>query len=130
MLGAMRKRRKVVLGLAAAALVLTGHVGWRAFAPPRHRITADSIRAIRGGMTLAEVETLLGAPPGDYSTTGKGVVGRDASPLPTWYYKSWSADDAGVTVWFDNEGWVVMKEVAIWAPPVSWLDRVRSWLGW
>ena len=122
--------RILVLAVAIASVGLMALAGWRVFWPA-HRISFDNILKIRNGMTLAEVETILGAPPGNYSTTGRmpPAVGPDAYH-PTPHYESWVADEASVTFWFDEEGRVVMEASCSSARGASLLDYIRVWLGW
>jgi outer membrane protein assembly factor BamE (lipoprotein component of BamABCDE complex) len=66
MLGAMRKHRRKLLVAVAVAITAAGvYTGYCLFWP-RHRINRDSFAQIREGMTHAEVQAILGVPPGDY----------------------------------------------------------------
>jgi hypothetical protein len=71
----MFKRRWVRWGLAMA-LVLLAALAFVAFRSPGHRITRADYDCIREGMTLPEVEDILGGPPG---TTAGSRTRRPAS---------------------------------------------------
>ena len=60
-----RRRRLLLFGLGAAAAVLAGGVFLRAQLP-RPGVTVANYQRIRDGMTVAEVEAILGGPPGTY----------------------------------------------------------------
>src|SRR5262245_6589953 len=74
----MKKRRRLlVLGLLATALLVTG---WMASvlrqrsAPPPHRINPESFEQIRADMTMAEVEAIVGVPPGNYASVDVAIA--------------------------------------------------------
>jgi hypothetical protein len=83
----MAMRRRALLWLAglalvAGALLLTDRLLWRP------GLTEDNVRRIRVGMTLAEVEALLGGPaaetiemPADYPAYRWHRKWRDGRPL-------------------------------------------------
>jgi hypothetical protein len=59
--------RKLLVGLLAVALVLCG--AFFALVGPRHcPVNRAACERIKEGMTQAEVEAILGGPPGDYRT--------------------------------------------------------------
>jgi hypothetical protein len=106
----MSKRRRLLLfGLLAGLLVL-GVGGWLLWPWPRSSaITAENAAKIQKGMTLAEVEAILGGPARN-ETTGptfyelvrsfdKGILGFDADLI-----KEWISDEVGVILVFDAEG--------------------------
>lgn len=108
----MRRRRLQcnVLGVAAFALLvavlLYRYSGARGF-------TRQDFLAIREGMTLAEIEKVLGCPPGNY-TTGRTV--DDWSALPSgredfgtlrWHFSKvalWQSDTGRISIAFDANG--------------------------
>src|SRR5262249_52328135 len=96
------------------------------------RINADSFEQIREGMTQAEVEAVLGAPPGDYrkaddvtrEPTRKAWVNFHAqgmarllSPDSPFRYESWYTTRAGILVYFRPDGTVADKEPLTFDPP-------------
>src|SRR5437016_5676140 len=110
MLEAMTKRKRtLMLGPVAAVVGLTAFAGWWwlvSLSP--YQINEDSFGQIRDGMMQAEVEALLGCPPGDYST-------REVTPLalrpPGWEYgrdtlveQRWTSDEGMILVWFTPSG--------------------------
>ncbi len=113
---------------AAASLGLTVCVSvWQVSGP--HPVNRANFERIQVGMTQAEVEAILGCPPGDYATVdylpefcGFMILGATV----------WVSNDGDVRVWFDNEGRVEQAyffELLVRRPP-SLLDRVRAWVGW
>jgi hypothetical protein len=59
--------KKMLLGLVTAGLVLTGVLV--ALVMPRHGpVNRTACERIEKGMTVAQVEQILGGPPGDYRT--------------------------------------------------------------
>jgi hypothetical protein len=132
----MRKRRRTLLvALAAVALGLTGYAGWQAFTSG-HRINKATFHQIGSGMTLAEVEALLGAPPGNYAPPELSEVieainaWADAdSPEPR--VETWWSEDGGVIVTFHPDGTgegAQFIDVRGGKPP--FLERVRQRFGW
>ena len=59
------------LAVGWVALVLV-HDGWRRVHGAQFH--GERFQDVKRGMTEAEVETLLGAPPGDYSTRGYSIL--------------------------------------------------------
>jgi hypothetical protein len=71
-------------------------------------VTRAVYERIKKGMTEAEVEEILGGPPGDYATRPRQWTYRSSflfySRMPTaewdhWKWEKWDGDD--VTVWVD-----------------------------
>ena len=105
-------RRKQLVALMGLAVVLAAGVVvlWPA---PKSRISIEQFDQIREGMTLTEVEALLG-PPGDYRTgptvvtevfsvwspgLGRCPPGMGPTPLSTGYWRfKWGTDRAEVIV--------------------------------
>src|SRR5262245_11808498 len=78
----MRKWQR--LSLAALLICVLGL--YPLLAPPAHRIDREHFDLIQIGMTLAEVESILGQPPGDYDWavaegTNAWIINRLASNL-------------------------------------------------
>jgi hypothetical protein len=61
----MRSRNLVILCLLGVALLLGGRLV-RLPRRPSPQVTEESFRKLQKGMTRAEVEAVLGGPPGDY----------------------------------------------------------------
>jgi hypothetical protein len=80
------------------------------------------VRLIRPGMTLAEVEALLGGP------------AADTFEMPTDYpayrwQREWRAEGAAVDVQLFADG-RVMAAAGRGRPQPGPLARLRTWLGW
>lgn len=115
----MRRRRLMllVLGLTGLALLGTGFVVW--VTNNKHRVTLDSALAVEVGMSLAEVEVLLG---------------RASEGEPT--RRVWTPDPSAgwyIEVVFDNQGRVLdsmlVRTTARVEMPEGVLARFRRWLG-
>jgi len=145
------RRRKLVLALLAAFLMAGGAV-WacrQALAPPSHRINPESFEQIQGGMTPAEVEAIIGVPPGDYSTAtevfdppcpvqhvtyvtesqlGSTVVIEEGVPGPN--EAKWISDSWSLYVGYRN-GRVWVKECSTVEPmQLTLWERMKMKLGW
>jgi hypothetical protein len=78
-----------------------------AVVPPyllRKRLRAENAGKVRVGMTQADVEELLGGPPGDYGMHG-GLVATsasisDRSGAVRRTGRVWTGDDVSILVWF------------------------------
>jgi hypothetical protein len=108
-----KKRWIVVAGILAACVCLT--LGVLAMLPPRPGVTPANIERIEDGMTLAEVEKILGGPGPDF------ISGRAAKIL-AWnnpHYGTW------VHVVFDCDNRVIGK---VWESPETFLQRVQRLL--
>jgi len=147
-----RKRLLLIVGCLAAVL-LAGYATFRLTAP-RHRITIESFQAIREGMTELEVEAVLGAPAGVYSTeaqTGFYLPKFRISWPAKWIYasdadifirtgsdliekqggKEWVGEELSIYICF-NEGGRVLESRSGQVPPTrneSFLAKLRRWLG-
>jgi len=116
----MTKRRQIIL-MMGFAVIVAGIVGflypWPA-AFLEHRINDESFKLIKKGMTQEEVEAILRAPPGDYSTQHRTYIrkislaagltgGADSwvKKLPLGYQKKrWAYEEWCIEVLFDPVG--------------------------
>jgi hypothetical protein len=91
--------RKSLPAGVAALLVLLGALVWVAVAPPLPcPVTEGAYDRIEEGMSRAQVEGLLGGPPGDYRTK-PGLVPLAIPGL---------ADRGVPEVWWGDQGFVVV----------------------
>ena len=95
-------RRRVILGLAVAALVAAGAVsGVRWLLAPR-TLTVEDRRLLREGMSLAEAEGALGRPPD-----------RDEKNRPVFDPETMRAaagvDPTRAVYWEATDGWIVAE---------------------
>jgi hypothetical protein len=113
----VRRRLFIALGLLACVLLTSG-VAWLLW--PQTAITQENAAKLRKGMTLAEVEAMLGGPARDDSTgplemAGGGwpAVGAYASINSATpgdpHYQVWKSDRRLVGVRLDDSGRVSHK---------------------
>lgn len=141
-----RRRRWLLLGVGSVAVA--GVVGYLALwlSGPRHRINMESATLIEKGMTQADVEAILGVPPGDYSSgeiawefsedqpPGTRVGYRlfyykDVRPTGIMRGKEWASNECIVVVEFDSSGKVVGVSgyPVLKLPSESMLSKLRRW---
>ena len=78
-------------------------------------IDKNGFAAISDGMTRDEVESILGRPPGDY-TTKKEMYFRfppgsaNAALYLGWTWEEWISDHGWITLTFDRDGKVIQKD--------------------
>jgi hypothetical protein len=123
-------RRHWLYLLLAAIMAVVAAGGWVYWLEVRPGITRQNAARIQDGMTIAEVEALLGGPAGDYQTPGR--------PHTTYMYhyahpvgsveKKWIGDEGLAIVAFDSEGRVVVH-LYIDAADYSMHARLRRWIG-
>jgi hypothetical protein len=133
----MRKRVLVLLGLLACLCVFISLLLPALWTEPRYAIGGDSADRIQIGMTVAEVEAVLGVP------AGSGTVGRADTlyaALPAEYLtgkqmlerfggREWVGDLFCIWVGFDDNGRVNHKLMMSDPAPESWLTKLRRRLG-
>jgi hypothetical protein len=108
------------LALVAGALLLTDSLLWEP------GLTEDNVRRIRPGMTLAEVEALLGGP----ATCAMDMRAAPAAVAKGYrWLRPWQAEGALVAVQFFPDGTVMAAGGGKRGPPGP-LARLRAWLGW
>jgi hypothetical protein len=94
-------------------------------------VTADSYDKIVDGMTEEQVETLLGGPAGDYSTTRAQMMMLSAgfcAMRSDWTLKTWVGNDCAIDVGFSEDGTVQTKRLC----PIyrrTLVQRLLDWLG-
>ena len=74
----MRKRRLMLGAFGLVSIVALVFVVMRVTSRPR--IDETAFQRIEHGMTLEEVEALLGGPPGNYSEQGKNAAYIEVTP--------------------------------------------------
>ena len=125
------KRNRLLLILACLAVVLLAGYAALRLTAARPNLALENIHAIEDGMTLQEVEKLLGAPAGNYSS----LRDAEAADLPQCYNKpgdkTWVDDKMWLGVRFDEAG-----KVTTWDyyrhgrnQNKTFLDKLRRWLG-
>ena len=110
------KKRRIYWLTFAACVGLAVFWGVRLLTPP-HRINRESLEKIQVGMTLDEVEAILGVPPGEYATKECGI--------------EWVGDEGAIHVMLNPEGRVSYKA---WLEPwfigeVTFFDKLQGWFG-
>jgi hypothetical protein len=106
----MTNRKRRILTFAATVLVIAG-VGVFALLPQPDRITPENFDRILDGMSLLEVDSVLG-PSGDYTTGPITIVVPEwglGVPAKNTYYE-WTSDSDSILIGFDTSGEVVDKE--------------------
>jgi hypothetical protein len=114
-------RRVYLLGVGLALVALALVITEAALGPPPG-VTQPNVHRIRPGMTMQEVEALLGGPPA--LRLGRGA--------------QWEGLDGVAVVFLDRDGRVVAAEFRPWedgdgpaAPQApAFFPRLRAWLGW
>jgi hypothetical protein len=120
----MTMRRTVLqIGSLAVALVLFSALVL-ALWPHPSAITPTNAEKIQKGMTLAEVEELLGGAARNESDLPDNFI-QDAFVVPNEENKRWASRDCLVIVEFDASGEVIVSHVIDLGE--SLLDRLRAW---
>ena len=139
-----RKRVKIALVLTILFVVAGGAILlW-----PRDRITVQSYEKIRVGMTLKDVEAILGGPGISVEEylhieglrqnppQGDGILlnepeRTDAVIAQITEAKVWFGRRGYLEVQFDNKGQARWKYWMGWRlNDPTFIERVRDWLGW
>ncbi len=131
----MKKRLLLLLG-GGACLLAAGYFvhAWLTKSP----INRDTFERIEEGMTVKEVEELIGLPPGSYGTAWQRVnVLGDEADHKFWHlshekkYVHWSSNDGEITVSVSPDGKVTGKMFYYLEGTISEgpLDTLRRWIG-
>jgi hypothetical protein len=136
-------------GLLAVAVLTTGVLGAVWLLWPEPPISPANFRRIELGMTQAEIEAIIGLPPGVYygrpsvpsnqldfvHVEGKGKVPKDGDDGEDGNFRpsvEWVGHRFSILVDFE-QGQATCCRLFELAPPggsPGMLDRIRSWLGW
>jgi hypothetical protein len=135
------RRRLLLFGMLAGLLVLGAGV-WLFW--PRPGITRENAAKIQPGMTIWQVEHLLGGPARDESTDQLNIdiTLKDAilehleQPRlefdPEWDWLEWKSNTVRLELGFTLDGRVAFHVVLPLCPAVpddKFIDRVRRWCG-
>jgi hypothetical protein len=117
---AMKRRYLTVAGILAVCICLT--LGVLAIMPPRPGVTKANFDRIEEGMTLPEVEAILGSDRGS-----RGIVTEVFLPIGH-EIEEWGGDEGFANIVFDERRRVIRKD---WNDaPLPLLQRIRRWLPW
>ena len=124
----MARKKKLLWAGIAAGLAVALYFLVRP-AAPKHNFDRASFEKINKGMTLAEVEAILGAPAGDYTTrptTSDFDVGWGPGE------KEWVSNEGAISAWFDPECRILFASFSpvFLRTDLTWLERLQMWLGW
>jgi hypothetical protein len=101
--------RPIAFGVGVFVAVAVFYTGLYWFLQDPPRINQRSANLLTPGMTLAEVQEILRAPPGRYCRSGRfysqsGHEDRDKEQSLGWTYKRWEGDDGTILLAFDSRG--------------------------
>ena len=129
------RRRLLVFAVLVIALVAVVAAGYWAIAPAQ-RLGRAGYERVQLGMTEAEVEDVLGAPPGSHldlpegqtvSYVHAGAESKGARDGPKGL--SWVSNTGHIGVTFGADGRVTgVAFTPLRRNNPTWLDRVREWL--
>jgi hypothetical protein len=131
----MLRRRWVRWEVAAALVLWAAGALFIALRPQPPGVTRANYERINAGMTLAEVEAVLGPgahhPPNEIDKIVIATIVLIAVEphTPDGETKLWFGSKCGIAVRFDAGKHVVAKEQHE-LPPSGHLARLRAWLGW
>lgn len=130
----MRKRLPVLVGVLFVLVAGAGLVtAWFRSCFLSNSINLENFAKIQPGMSESDVEAILGALAGDYSSGWVKILPPAAEVVGCWsppVKKAWITDEGCIVVFFDESGKVVSAQ--FWEPIVleeSLLEKVRRWLG-
>jgi hypothetical protein len=130
-----RRRWFTRLGLAVLAVVVGLFLWWQFGGSKQRRLNAERFAEVRVGMTQAEVEQILGGPPGDYGRHQGGVTRMTAEGYDPRgsVLKYWFDDSTRLEIAFDAQDRVVGTHKRFsWrrepAPPDSQLQAFIRWV--
>src|SRR5262245_20090108 len=136
----MRNRLAILLGLVVVILGAGYLTLW--LTTPKQHVTREAFDRIQNGMTLAEVEAIIGLPQGNYATGPTWVVASPTATTPGVYrvklgynprdarWCQWTDDYGMIRVHFDEQGKADAKEFDHCCPMnPRFLDRLRKLLG-
>jgi hypothetical protein len=126
---AMRRRMLISVSILAVLAIGVFALGW--LLQPKPRIDQETLDKTKVGMTRSEVESIIGAPPGNYGV-GEGTIefwsGR--RPLQHQEHKVWLGQKHAIRVWFDAEGKVYERDfVVVYREYDSSFDRILGFFG-
>jgi hypothetical protein len=115
--------RKYLLAVLAVCLLLVGILV--SLTPPRPcPVTKTGYERIEKGMSLAQVEEILGGPEGDYRTRPVLTLLPSGVGLP---WAVWQGDAGTAEVSFDRSGSVTLKRFLEAEPPRPGLIETLRW---
>jgi len=126
----MKCKRLLLVLACLTVMIFTGYAAVRLTAP-RPNLISENIGRIEHGMTVQEVEKILGAPAGNYSS----LRDAEAADLPQCY------DKPGDKIWVDDQMWLGVRfdeagnvKARYYYPHRrnqngTYLDSLRRWLG-
>lgn len=122
------RKRLFATGLIAVVGMFALVVIW--FVLPRDRISESNCELIHEGMTLHEVEAVLGGPEGAYTFDGNdwshGMLHNGVRQIGHTR-RVWVGDDGCIRIDFDADERVAVPQ---WCPRrESFFARVRGWIG-
>jgi hypothetical protein len=136
----MRRRRLAwLVGLGAVGVGAALAYWALDQAAPRPPLQTQNFGSVRAGLTQAEVERLLGGPPGNYGryANGRGMMTEEGYLAPPGSVEEiWCDDSNRFEIYFDAQGRVVgqhkragyRQEPPEW-PLAGWWRMVRRQLG-
>lgn len=117
----MRFRILKAAVLLSLAVIL---VGMPLLLAATHSIRPSSFRQIQAGMSLSEVEQLLGAEAGEYD--GYGPVGYFCDlPAPGQWPRTWYSRHGGIRIVFNEQDRVCWCSNQV-SRPITWWARLWS----
>lgn len=128
--------RRRVLCLFAVVALMGALLFWQVHSVALHStLIPDNFPQVRLGMTQAEVETLLGGPPGNYGRHRNGLTmmtDEESIDPPGSLERVWCDDAHRFEIHFDAKGIVVgtHRRAGYWqSPPEDFLAWIRWTLG-
>ncbi len=140
----MSRRRLLVCVCLILSVPLAGLLTFR-LVVRQPRINRASYERIAFGMTAAEVEAILGVPPGNYvGDRGYGIRYRDVESKPATDIEEalrmarstehrWYGEEGAIIVWMDSRGVMVRKQFGdcfLVEESESFLVKLVRWFNW